>query len=218
MTDDDEVSQYAAAVRAALAGLSTAERAHLLDDLEDHLAEAAAESDAPLAVRLGSPEEYAAELRGAYLEGAPTPPRRGRRPSRRWRVAYAAVVLFALLGALGSWQLASRTVNADDWTYTQLTDRVAAGQVGRVEITGSHVVAIDRAGSRHDVTNAPGVDSGLAGALTLAGVDVSYQATPLFGPWLTVVLPNAILLLVVAGLGALLLLARSRRRSSPGYR
>src|SRR3981081_3185641 len=60
------VAPYAAAVRAALAPLPESERESLLEDLEDHLAEVASESDVPLLERLGKPEDYAAELRSAY--------------------------------------------------------------------------------------------------------------------------------------------------------
>lgn len=66
ITRDDEIAQYATAVRAALDDLPEADREELVDDLEDHLAEVAAESKEPLTVRLGTPEAYAAELRAAY--------------------------------------------------------------------------------------------------------------------------------------------------------
>src|SRR5438105_11699669 len=55
-----DVAVYAAAIRAELAGLAPTERDTLLEDLEDHLAEVAAESDATLTERLGSPAAYAA--------------------------------------------------------------------------------------------------------------------------------------------------------------
>ncbi|WP_049557214.1 hypothetical protein [Nonomuraea sp. SBT364] len=61
MTDHDA---YARAVREALA--RHPEREELLEDLDDHLAEIAAESDAPLEDRLGPPAAYAEELRAAY--------------------------------------------------------------------------------------------------------------------------------------------------------
>jgi len=83
-SDLDDVARYAAAVRAALADLPAQERADLLEDLEDHLTEVASESDVPLTQRLGSPEQYAAELRSAY--GA----RSGERP-RRYQVVLAAL-------------------------------------------------------------------------------------------------------------------------------
>lgn len=60
-----EVAEYAAAVRAALADVPAERSEELLDDLEEHLAEVAADDDAPLVFRLGSPEAYAHELRTA---------------------------------------------------------------------------------------------------------------------------------------------------------
>ncbi|KAB2344010.1 HAAS signaling domain-containing protein [Actinomadura rudentiformis] len=65
----EEIAQYAQDVRAALADVPEADRAELLEDLEDHLAEVAAESDEPLANRLGTPAAYATELRAAYGTG-----------------------------------------------------------------------------------------------------------------------------------------------------
>jgi uncharacterized membrane protein len=60
-----EVLRYAAGVRAELADLTPAQRDDLLEDLEDHLSEVAAELDEPLQSRLGPPEVYAAELRAS---------------------------------------------------------------------------------------------------------------------------------------------------------
>ncbi|WP_214103742.1 DUF1700 domain-containing protein [Acrocarpospora catenulata] len=59
-------NEYAQAVRDALADLPPADLEELVEDLDDHLAEVAAESGVPLEERLGSPEVYAAELRVAY--------------------------------------------------------------------------------------------------------------------------------------------------------
>ncbi|MDX6738938.1 HAAS signaling domain-containing protein [Actinocorallia sp. A-T 12471] len=73
------VTDYAAAVRAALADIPQADRDELLEDLEEHLAEVAAEHDGPLEDRLGTPEAYAAELRAAYTEPVSTKTRRGPR-------------------------------------------------------------------------------------------------------------------------------------------
>jgi hypothetical protein len=82
-TVDGEVARYAAAVRAAFADLPAPDRETLLEDIEDHLVEVAAESGGPLEERLGPPETYAAELRA--WAGLPAPGaarRRGRRTSR----------------------------------------------------------------------------------------------------------------------------------------
>jgi hypothetical protein len=57
--------QYLDRVRAALTDLPVDEREELLEDLPAHLADVAAESDGALEERLGSPEEYAAELRAS---------------------------------------------------------------------------------------------------------------------------------------------------------
>jgi hypothetical protein len=60
-----EVARYATAVRAAFADLPAPDRELLLEDLEDHLQEVAAEAGGPLSERLGRPEAYAAELRAS---------------------------------------------------------------------------------------------------------------------------------------------------------
>lgn len=67
--------QYARAVREALA--DHPDRDELLEDLDDHLAEIAEESDVPLEERLGPPAAYAEELAAAY-GGRPAGPRRRR--------------------------------------------------------------------------------------------------------------------------------------------
>jgi hypothetical protein len=59
---DGEVDRYVAEVAAHLGALPEADRAELLDDLREHLAEVAAEADGSLVSRLGSPADYAAEL------------------------------------------------------------------------------------------------------------------------------------------------------------
>jgi hypothetical protein len=75
-TQQDQVADYLAAVRTHLADVSTPERAELLEDLEAHLREVAAEDDGPLAERIGSPESYAAELRASAGLGPTSSPRR----------------------------------------------------------------------------------------------------------------------------------------------
>ncbi|MBM0274760.1 HAAS signaling domain-containing protein [Micromonospora tarensis] len=60
-----EITDYVARVRAALADLPPGQRDELTEDLADHLAEVAAESEGTLVERLGTPETYAAELRAA---------------------------------------------------------------------------------------------------------------------------------------------------------
>jgi hypothetical protein len=86
-----DVARYATAVRAACADLPGPDRELLLEDLEDHLQEVAAEAGGPLSERLGRPEAYAAELRASA--GLPAPGAgadaavRHRRPLRDSRAA-----------------------------------------------------------------------------------------------------------------------------------
>src|ERR1700736_787596 len=70
----DDVTTYAATVRAQLADLPATERDALLEDLEQHLAEVAAEGEGSLGGRLRPPGGYAAELRGAYRAPQPSVP------------------------------------------------------------------------------------------------------------------------------------------------
>ncbi|MET8356525.1 hypothetical protein [Micromonospora sp. NPDC005171] len=62
---EQEITDYVARVRAALADLPAGQRDELTEDLADHLTEVAAEAEGTLVERLGEPETYAAELRAA---------------------------------------------------------------------------------------------------------------------------------------------------------
>jgi hypothetical protein len=88
----NDVAAYASAVRAALAALPEAERESLLEDLEDHLAEVASESDVPLVERLGQPEGYAADLRSAYGASGSEPTGRRRLVRDRLGALIATVI------------------------------------------------------------------------------------------------------------------------------
>lgn len=84
-----EVTAYLSAVSAALSDLPQEERGDLLAEVESSLVEAAGETDAPIAARLGPPEEFAAELRAAAgLHGTDPPPERSSR-ARDWMRALA---------------------------------------------------------------------------------------------------------------------------------
>jgi hypothetical protein len=84
---EDEVAVYAAGVRAQLVDLPADASAELLEDLEDHLREVAAEGAGTLGERLGEPAVYARELRQAA--GLPAPgevPRTGASARWGWRM------------------------------------------------------------------------------------------------------------------------------------
>ena len=82
-----DVSIYATAVRAALASLPASQRDVLLEDLDEHLAEVAAEGEGSLEARLGPPAQYAKELISAY--GARPAADRRRSPADALRQAGA---------------------------------------------------------------------------------------------------------------------------------
>jgi hypothetical protein len=73
-TDRPDVEAYLAAVRDELGDLRPNERDDLLAEVEASLLDAAEESDAPIAARLGPPADFAAELRAAAGLATTTPP------------------------------------------------------------------------------------------------------------------------------------------------
>jgi len=83
---DDEVTRYAADVRAELADLPVADNAELWEDLEDHLREVAAEDAGTLRERLGEPATYARELRQAAGLPAPGETAAPQQSAPRWRM------------------------------------------------------------------------------------------------------------------------------------
>ncbi len=89
-TTTPEITRYTEAVRAALADLSAEDRDDLMEDVEPHLAEVAAEQSGSLEGRLGPPADYAAELRTSA--GLPV----GADPARR---SFSARLSAALAGS-----------------------------------------------------------------------------------------------------------------------
>ncbi|MGN9840733.1 hypothetical protein ACTMTI_21680 [Nonomuraea sp. H19] len=82
--------QYAQAVRDAVG--EHPDREELLEDLDDHLAEIAAESDLPLEDRLGPPAAYAEELMAAYGGRTESRQKRRARPREWVQRAHAALL------------------------------------------------------------------------------------------------------------------------------
>lgn len=81
------VEQYLAAVRACLAGVDETDRDELLDDLEQHLVEVAAEAGGDrLEDQLGTPEAYAADL--LATAGLPS----GASPRPTWQQLWTSAV------------------------------------------------------------------------------------------------------------------------------
>ncbi|HEV2783191.1 MAG TPA: hypothetical protein VGX25_27730 [Actinophytocola sp.] len=102
---DPAVAEYLARTRAALADLPAAELEEIVEDIGPHLSEIAAEVDGDVTVdalseRLGTPEQYAAELRAAagYPSAESAPPRRSTALPRfvLWALVLSVLVAFGL--------------------------------------------------------------------------------------------------------------------------
>lgn len=101
---DTRVDEYLRRVRAALSDLPADEVAEIMEDLEPHVAEVYAETRSvdEVVARLGTPEEYAAELRLAGGYQAAAEPAQDR--PRLWRARYvvwSAAVTTASVGLAG---------------------------------------------------------------------------------------------------------------------
>ncbi len=155
-----EIAAYAQDVRAALADVPPSRLAELLEDLEDHLAEVAAESDEPLLTRLGPSSVYAAELRQAagLPEGVPAAARAGSRRADLAARLEAARPVRATVDFLPELRPAWWVARA--WLGLLALDLVLFGQsssllptfglgpVGGLLVTGAAVVSSVRLGRR----------------------------------------------------------------------
>lgn len=93
ITLPDDVRSYVDQVRSRLAHLPDDDRAELLDDLEHHLTEVAAESDLPLVRVLGDPATFTADLltSAGLAPESPADAPTARRPLRQRLVTVAPV-------------------------------------------------------------------------------------------------------------------------------
>lgn len=107
-TERHDVEAYLAAVRRELADLRPSERDELLADVEASLLDAAEESDAPIAARLGPPADFAAELRAAA--GLTTTPRapipKTRLLEMAWRSGHTPALKRTLVDLAPIWWVA----------------------------------------------------------------------------------------------------------------
>ena len=97
---------YLAAVRDELGDLAPNERDDLLAEVEASLLDAAEESEAPIAARLGPPADFAAELRaaaGLAADTAPEPPPKRDLLATAWRSPRAASVKRVLVEVAPIW-------------------------------------------------------------------------------------------------------------------
>jgi hypothetical protein len=95
----DEISRYVGEVEALLSDLDREELDDLIHDLELHLREIRAEADEPFTAVIGSPQEFATELRqSAGFGSAPPAPAAGPGPVARMEARVASFVQAKLDG------------------------------------------------------------------------------------------------------------------------
>ena len=119
------------------------------------------------------------------------------------RIPRSSLFYFFLIIVLGfvfwfTWQQFEGGTKGGQWSYSQLINNAQAGQVRSVEIKGNTATATAKDGNQHDV-NLPDTTESLAGELVKDNVQVNYQQASSSQYWLSVLLPNLILLLLIGG-------------------
>jgi cell division protease FtsH len=120
------------------------------------------------------------------------------------RVPRSSLFYFLLVLVLGvvfwiTWQSFQSGSKGATWTYSQLVDKAAEGQVKSLDIKGTDGTAVDAQGNKHDV-QLPDTTDTLAADLTKNDhVDVTFENTSSTAAWIQVLVPNLILLLLIGG-------------------
>ncbi|HVC99679.1 MAG TPA: ATP-dependent zinc metalloprotease FtsH [Candidatus Dormibacteraeota bacterium] len=119
------------------------------------------------------------------------------------RVPRSSLFYFLLVLVLGvvfwiTWQSFETGSKGTTWTYTQLVDKAAAGQVKSLDIKGTDGTAVDAQGNKHDV-QLPDTTDTLAADMAKDNVDVTFENTSSTAAWIQVLVPNLILLLLIGG-------------------
>ncbi len=119
------------------------------------------------------------------------------------RIPRSSLFYFFLIIVLGfvfwfTWQQFESGTKGGSWTYSQLINSAQAGQVRSVDIKGNTATATGKDNQQHDV-NLPDTTEATAAELVKDNVNVSYQPASSSQYWLSVLLPNLILLLLIGG-------------------
>jgi cell division protease FtsH len=120
------------------------------------------------------------------------------------RFPRSSLFYFALVVVLGlvfwfTWQSIQGNQSSSDWHFSQLMTSASSGQVKSLEINGTDGVVIDSAGHKHNVV-LPDSSGGPAWLTTLQteGVDVFFDKNNSGSYLLSVLLPNIILVVLIA--------------------
>jgi len=121
------------------------------------------------------------------------------------RFPRSSLFYFALVVVLGlvfwfTWQSIQGNQNANDWTFSQLMNNATNGTVKSLEIKGTDGIAIDTDGHKHNVTlpDCAGTDCKFTSDLISSKVDVKFDSNSSGTYLLSVLLPNIILVVLIA--------------------
>ena len=121
------------------------------------------------------------------------------------RFPRSSLFYFALVVVLGlvfwfTWQSLQNGQNANDWHFSTLMTQAADHQVKSLEINGTDGIAIDSQGHKHNVVlpDATGGAPWLTELQTADGVDVWFDKNNSGSYLLSVLLPNIILVILIA--------------------
>ena len=121
------------------------------------------------------------------------------------RFPRSSLFYFALVVVLGlvfyfTWQSLQNGQSSSDWHYSYLTTQAAAGQVRSLEINGTDAIATDVQGHKHNVVvpDSTGNPQWLTDLVTTDKVDVFFDKNSSGSYLLQVLLPNIILVILIA--------------------
>jgi len=120
------------------------------------------------------------------------------------RIPRSSLFYFLLVAVLGivfwfTWQSLENGSKGDTWDYSTLLTKADQGQVSKVEIKGSSATATAKDGSKHDVQLPDTGTDFLQQQLYKDSVSFSFQPAGGGAYWISMLLPNLILLLLIGG-------------------
>ncbi|MDQ6791551.1 MAG: ATP-dependent metallopeptidase FtsH/Yme1/Tma family protein, partial [Candidatus Dormibacteraeota bacterium] len=120
------------------------------------------------------------------------------------RIPRSSLFYFLLVAVLGivfwfTWQSLENGSKGDAWDYSTLLTKADQGQVSKVDIKGSSATATAKDGSKHDVQLPDTGTDFLQQQLYKDNVAFSFQQASGGAYWISMLLPNLILLLLIGG-------------------
>ena len=136
------------------------------------------------------------------------------------RIPRSSLFYFLLVAVLGivfwfTWQSLENGSKGDAWDYSTLLTKADQGQVSKVDIKGSSATATAKDGSKHDVQLPDTGTDFLQQQLYKDNVAFSFQQASGGAYWISMLLPNLILLLLIGGFMYYIL--RQTQRQQPGH-